>query len=80
LTDSGRKRRAMIVKKVLDASGLTRAQVARDSGLNEATIWGWLNGRSVPTPESLRKLASGLEKRGGDLQNLARELREEAGE
>jgi transcriptional regulator with XRE-family HTH domain len=68
----------MKAQKVLNASGLTRAQIARDSGLNEATIWGWLNGRSVPTPESLEKLAEGLEKRGGELQALAEELRNAA--
>lgn len=70
----------MKAKEALDASGLTRAQIARDSGLNEATIWGWLNGRSAPTPESLLKLADGLDRRGGELHDLAEELRKAAGE
>jgi len=69
----------MKVREALDASGLTRAQLARDSGLNEATIWGWLNGRSVPTPDSMEKLAVGLERRGGELTELAKKLREAAG-
>ena len=78
LGDPGREARATIVREALNGSGLARAQIARDSGLNEATIWGWLNGRSVPTPESLLRLAEGLERRGGELQALAKELRKTA--
>ena len=73
--DSGRKRRTMIVKRVLARCGLTRAQLARDSGLNQATIWGWVKGRSAPEPDSLVKLAAGIERRGGELTALAEELR-----
>ena len=51
-----------------------------DSGMNPATIWGWVKGRSVPEPASLLKLAKGLERRGGDLQTLAQELRQAAEE
>ena len=48
--------------------------------MNPATIWGWVKGRSVPEPASLLKLAKGLERRGGDLQTLAQELRQAAEE
>lgn len=80
LTDPSREARVQIAMEALNASGLTRAQIARDSGLNEATIWGWLNGRSAPTPDSLRKLAEGLERRGGELATLAERLRTAAEE
>ena len=60
----------MLVKRVLAEAGLTRAQLARDTGLNEATIWAWVNGRRIPELESLQRLADGLEKRGGNLQAL----------
>ena len=78
--DNAREIRAEVVRRALDESGLSRAQVARDSGLNEATIWGWINGRSIPSPESVARLADALEKRGGALTELARELREAVGE
>ena len=70
----------MIAKQVLTACGLSRAQLARDTGLNESTLWAWIVGRRVPEPESLAKLAEGLERRGGELQDLAAELRKAAGE
>jgi len=70
----------MAAQRILKECGLTRAQLARDSGLNEGTLWAWLNGRRTPGPESLLKLADGLEKRGSRLAALAQELRKEAGE
>lgn len=76
LNDPRREARLQIAKEALNASGLTRAQIARDTGLNEATIWGWLNGRSAPTPDSLRKLAEGLEHRSQELHGLAERVRQ----
>ena len=72
--------RLMIAQKVLARCGLSRAQVARDTGLNESTIWAWVKGKRVPGPDSLLKLAAGLERRGGDLQALADDLRKAAKE
>ena len=68
----------MVAQEVLATCGLTRAQIARDTGLNEATIWSWVKGKHVPGPESLEKLAAGLEHRGGELVTLAERLRSEA--
>ncbi len=68
----------MLVKRILTEAGLTRAQLARDTGLNEATLWAWVTGRRVPEPESLQRLAAGLERRGGELSELAKELRKAA--
>jgi transcriptional regulator with XRE-family HTH domain len=69
----------MLAQKILARCGLTRAQLARDTGLNESTIWAWVKGKRAPEPDSLEKLAAGLERRGGELTKLAAELRE-AGE
>ena len=74
------KAMAMIAKRALVESGVSKAQIARDSGLNVATLWRWMKVRTSPTPNSLRKLADGLDRRGGDLQTLAKELRKAAGE
>ena len=70
----------MLVKKALERSGLSRAQLARDSEISEAALWSWIKGKRVPDPESLRRLAEGLESRSEELQQLAEELREAAGD
>ena len=75
-----RNARLMIAQKVLARCGLSRAQIARDTGFNESTIWSWVKGKRVPGPDSLVKLADGLELRGGELQGLAEELRKAAEE
>ena len=40
----------------------------------------WSAGHRNPTPENLAALADALERRGGELQALAKELREAAAE
>jgi transcriptional regulator with XRE-family HTH domain len=74
-----RKARAMKAKTVIEDSGLTRAQIARDSGLSEATVWAWLKETRNPSPDSMRQLAAGLRKRGARLERLADELDRAAG-
>jgi len=54
--------------------------LAEETGLSYSTLKAWSAGHRTPHDEHLRALAELLEKRGGDLQNLARELREEADE
>jgi transcriptional regulator with XRE-family HTH domain len=68
-----------LAQKILARCGLSRAQLARDTGLNESTIWAWVKGKRAPGPDSLLKLAEGLERRGGELVKLAEQLRKEAG-
>jgi transcriptional regulator with XRE-family HTH domain len=70
----------MKAKTVIEDCGLTRAQLARDSGLSEATVWAWLKGTRKPSADSMRQLAAGLRKRGDSLARLADELDREAGE
>lgn len=67
----------MVAKKLKD-SGLTRAQIARDAGLSVAAIDAWISGARTPTPESIEKLAVGLERRAGELSELAGQLRDVA--
>ena len=68
----------MLAQKILARCGLSRAQLARDTGINESTIWAWVKGKRAPEPESLLKLAEGLERRSGELTKLADQLRKEA--
>ncbi len=64
----------MIVARVIQESGQSRAQVARDAGLSEDALWSWLSGRRTPSDDSLRQLAEGLRRRADRLQELAGEL------
>lgn len=70
----------MKAKAAIQDSGLARTQLARDSGLSEATIWAWLKGKRNASPEALQQLAAGLRKRGDHLHRLAEELDRAAGE
>ena len=48
---------------------------ANEVGVSRATLYAWRNGKRNPSPENLAKLAAVLERRGGELQALATELR-----
>jgi len=52
---------------------------AEEVGVSRATLYAWRNGKRNPTPENLAKLADAIERRGGELQALADELRKAAG-
>lgn len=75
-----REKRAMLVQEVLAAAPFSMRQLAEESGLSYAMLRGWKIGRRVPLPENLARLADALERRGGDLNKLAEQLRREAGE
>jgi transcriptional regulator with XRE-family HTH domain len=75
---ASREVRAVLVKKALERSGLSRAQLARDSEISESALWSWIKGKRVPDADSLRRLAEGLELRSKELQDLAEELRKAA--
>jgi hypothetical protein len=73
----------MLVAKVIQESGMGRAQIARDSDLSVAALNAWTaKGRAarMPQPESVAKLAAGLRSRAAKLEALAAELEGEAGE
>lgn len=67
----------MLVARIVDQSCQTRAQLARDAGLSEDTLWSWITGRRNPSPERLRQLAAGLRGRAQKLLDLAEELEKE---
>lgn len=71
---------AEMIQRVLDVVAPRVEDVAEDAGLSAHTIWAWAKKRRNPSPESLRKLAAELERRGGKLQELAQELKDAAGE
>jgi len=70
----------MLVTRIVEESRQTRAQLARDAGLSEDTLWSWMTGRRNPTPEKLRQLAEGLRNRSATLAALADELERDAQE
>ena len=53
---------------------------AGEVGVSRATLYAWRNGKRNPTPRNLVRLADALERRGGDLQALADDLRKAAKE
>lgn len=69
-----------MIQRVLDAVAPRVEDVAEKAGLSPHSLWAWAKQRRNPSPESLRKLADELERRGGLLGSLASELREAAGE
>ena len=50
-------------------------ELADEVGVSYASIHSWADGRRNPTPENLAALADALERRGGELQDLAEHLR-----
>jgi transcriptional regulator with XRE-family HTH domain len=68
----------MLVRKMLENCGLTRAQLARDADVSEAALWAWWKGSRTPSDESLRKLAAGLRARSDELRAIAEQLEREA--
>lgn len=55
-------------------------ELAEESGVSYATLRAWADDRRNPSPENLARLADALERRGGELVELAERLREEVGE
>lgn len=69
----------MLIGRVIQQSGVSRAQLARDAELSSAALNAWTaRGKASrePQPESLQKLAAGLDRRAEILRGLAEEVRE----
>jgi transcriptional regulator with XRE-family HTH domain len=64
-----------LVRDIVDASGISQAQLARDAGLSYAALHAWITGIRSPRPRSLVQLAEGLESRAEALRELAMQLR-----
>jgi transcriptional regulator with XRE-family HTH domain len=67
-----------LVRDIVDASGISQAQLARDAGLSYAALHAWITGIRSPRPGSLVQLAEGMESRSDALRKLAAELRRAA--
>lgn len=70
-----------MVLRVVEESGLSRAQLAKDARVSPAAIEAWVAGRREPSLASLEKLANGLNRRAwalGALSNDVRDLVEKA--
>lgn len=75
---SDSERTSDMIQRVLDVVAPRVEDVARAAGLSPHSLWAWAKERRNPSPESLEKLADELERRGGELTDLAEELRASA--
>lgn len=71
---------ASMVRRIVEEASVSLASLADEAGISTATLYAWANEKRNPTPENLARLADALEKRGGELTELAEELREAAEE
>lgn len=69
-----------LVARVIERAKLTMRGMAERSGLSYDALNSWMRGRRTPEPESIAKLADGLERHARELDRLAAELREAAEE
>ncbi|HEX6368524.1 MAG TPA: helix-turn-helix transcriptional regulator [Longimicrobium sp.] len=69
-----------LIRRVVEESGISQAQLARDAGLSYAALHAWIIGARSPRSDSLLQLAGGLESRSDALRELAKELRQAVGE
>ena len=68
----------MLVRRVIQESGLPKTVLAGDSHISRAALNSWVAGVRTPQANSLQHLASGLERRADLLRRLAEQVREAA--
>ena len=68
----------MLVQRVLREGPFAMRQLAEESGLSYAALRAWASGQRIPQPDSLEKLAGGLQRQAEQLQELAEEVRRAA--
>jgi transcriptional regulator with XRE-family HTH domain len=73
-----RKELRLLARDAIQRSGLSKAQLARDAGLSRAALNAWIAGTRAPGPDSLDRLAAGLEARAEELRAIASKLRRAA--
>jgi transcriptional regulator with XRE-family HTH domain len=66
------------IRRVLRDAPFAMRQLAADAGLSYDVLRSWRSGRRRPSKPSAQRLADGLERRGEQLIELARELRRAA--
>ena len=64
-----------MIDEALEVAAGNLQTLADDAGISYATLWAWRSGKRNPTPENLAKLADALDRRGGELSELAAKLR-----
>ncbi len=64
-----------MIQSILEAAPLSIDGLAKEAGVSRATLYAWMNGSRNPTSENLAALANALERRGGELRELAKQLR-----
>ena len=67
-----------LIRRIVNESGVTQQQLARDAGFSYAALHAWLIGARAPSARSLIQLIDGLEARAEELQRLAASLRSES--
>ena len=64
------------IARILRDAPFAMRQLASDSGLSYDVLRSWRSGRRRPSRNSALRLAEGLERRGEDLEGLAKQLRD----
>lgn len=64
-----------MIDRALEGATTSLEDIAAAAGITYNTLHAWKTGRRNPSPENLAKLADAIERRGGELQALAEELR-----
>ena len=72
------RERTVVTQQALRALAPSLRDIADETGLSYATLKAWSAGHRTPHGDNLRRLADALERRGGELHELAEKLREEA--
>ena len=65
-----------MIQSILEAAPLSIDSLAKEAGVSRGTLYMWMNGKRNPTSENLTALADALDRRGGDLHELAKRLRD----
>ena len=65
-----------MIQSILEAAPLSIDSLAKEAGVSRGTLYLWMNGKRNPTSENLDALADALDRRGGKLHELAKQLRQ----
>lgn len=68
------------IRRVLRDAPFAMRQLAADAGLSYDVLRSWRSGRRRPSRASAQRLADGLQRRGEQLLELSRQLRQSADE
>ena len=66
----------VLIEQALDVATGSLEGIAAETGISYVTLWSWKVGRRNPSPQNLAALADVLDRRGGELRGLAKQLRQ----